>query len=154
MALVRMLMVVLVVLTLGVAAGCASSRSGKVYSRDQARQVQTVETGTVVQVETVKIEGTQGVVGGVAGGVLGGVAGSGVGAGTGRGLATVGGAIVGAGAGALAEKKVTEKKGLEIQVKLDSGAQIAIVQEADEPFAPGDKVRVIRGGDGTARVRH
>ena len=27
--------------------GCASSRSGQVYSRDEARQVQTVENGKI-----------------------------------------------------------------------------------------------------------
>ena len=63
---------------------CASSRSASVYSRDQARQSQTVETGIVAKVRSVTIEGTKTPVGAAAGGVLGGVAGSTIGGGKGK----------------------------------------------------------------------
>ena len=48
---------------------------------------------------------------------------------------------------------VTRKDALEITVKLDGGALIAIVQEADEAFKPGDKVRIVENAD-TSRVTH
>jgi len=137
-----------------VVAGCASSRSGNVYTRDQARTAQTVELGEVVSVREVLIEGTKTPIGAVAGGVLGGVLGSMVGGGKGQTLGTVVGAIGGAGAGAVAEEGVTRQKGLEITVKLDRGEALAIVQAADEAFAVGDRVRVLRGSDGTTRVTH
>ncbi len=83
--------------------GCASSRSGEVYSRDQARQAQSLQLGTVEFVKNVQIEGTQSGVGTVAGGVAGGVAGSTIGHGAGSTLASVGGAIVGSLAGNVGE---------------------------------------------------
>lgn len=132
--------------------GCASSRSGEVYSRDQARQVQTLQLGTVEFVKSVQIEGTQSGVGTVAGGVAGGVAGSTIGHGAGSTLAAVGGAIVGAVAGNVGEEAVTRRDGLEITVRLDNSDVIAVVQEADVPFVVGERVRVLTGSDGTTRV--
>ncbi len=133
-------------------AGCVSSRSSEVYSRDQARQAHTVETGTVESVKEVMIEGTKTPVGAAAGGVAGGVLGSTVGRGSGRALATVGGALLGAAGGAMAEEGITSKKGLEIVVKKDSGETIVVVQEADVQIYPNDRVRILRGPDGTTRV--
>lgn len=135
-------------------ASCASSRSANVYSRDQARQTQTVSQGVVTHVRSVLIEGTKTPVGAVAGGAIGGVAGSAVGGGTGRSLMTVVGAIAGAAAGTAAEEGITRKDGLEITVTLDNGAMIAVVQEADENFTVGERVKLIQSNDGTSRVTH
>ncbi len=132
--------------------GCASSRSGQVYSRDQARQVQTVETGTVESVREVMIEGTKTPIGGAAGAVTGGVLGSTVGSGSGRRVATVIGALAGAAAGAVAEEGITRKQALEIVVRKDSGQTIVVVQEADVAILAGDRVRIITAADGTTRV--
>jgi outer membrane lipoprotein SlyB len=133
-------------------AGCASSNSGEVYSRDQARRTQTVQMGTVQFVKNIQIEGTKSGVGAIGGGVAGGVAGSTIGGGKGSILAAVGGAALGAVGGAVAEEKFTKKNGLEITVKLDSGATIAVVQEADVMYSVGERVRVLTGSDGTTRV--
>ena len=132
--------------------GCASSRSGQVYSRDHARQVQTVEDGIVESVKEVTIEGTKTPIGTAAGGVVGGVLGSTVGGGSGRKIATVIGALAGAAAGTAAEEGITRKPGLEIIVKKDSGQTIVVVQEADVIFVAGDRVRIIAAPDGTTRV--
>ncbi len=132
--------------------GCASSNSGEVYSRDQARRTQTVQLGTVQFVKNIRIEGTKSGVGTVAGAVAGGVAGSTIGAGSGRTLAALGGAALGAVGGTVAEEQITKKTGLEITVKLDSGSSIAVVQGADVMFAVGERVRVLTGSDGTTRV--
>ncbi len=134
-------------------AACASSNSGSVYKRDDARKVQTVKTGVVESVRTVKLEGTKSPVGTVAGGAVGGIAGSSVGHGRGSAIGAVIGAVAGGVAGSAIEEGVTRKDALEITVKLDGGAMIAIVQEADEEFHPGDKVRIVEGGD-TSRVTH
>lgn len=135
-----------------VLSGCASSRSGEVYSRDQARRAQTVQLGTVESVKPVRIEGTKSGLGTVGGGVVGGVAGSTIGSGAGSTLAALGGAIVGAVAGTAGEEAVTRKNGLEITVKLDTGTMLVVVQEADVAYAPGDRVRVLTGPDGVTRV--
>ncbi|MFA5689865.1 MAG: glycine zipper 2TM domain-containing protein [Kiritimatiellales bacterium] len=133
-------------------AGCASSRSGEVYSRDQARKAQTVQMGTVEFVKEVRIEGTKSGAGTVGGGVAGGFLGSTVGAGRGSVIGTVVGSIAGAVAGSVAEEGITRRGGLEITVKLDSGGVIAVTQEADVLFSVGDRVRVLTGADGTTRV--
>lgn len=134
-------------------AGCASSNSGGVYSREQTRQAQTVKIGVVESVRGVKIEGTSSGVGTATGAVVGGVAGSTMGGGKGKILTSVVGAVVGGLAGSAAEEKLTGKDGLELTIKLDNGAMLAIVQEADEQFHPGDRVRVLEGG-GVTRVSH
>jgi outer membrane lipoprotein SlyB len=132
---------------------CASSNSGSVYSREDARKVQTVKTGIVESVRAVKLEGTKSPVGTVAGGVVGGVAGGSIGSGRGSAIGAVIGAVAGGIAGSAIEEGVTRKDALEITVKLDGGAMIAIVQEADEQFHPGDKVRIVENAD-TSRVTH
>ncbi|WP_025871283.1 glycine zipper 2TM domain-containing protein [Methylobacillus glycogenes] len=136
-----------------VLSGCMSSNSGDVYSRDEARKTQTVRLGVVESVRNVKLEGTKTPIGGGAGAVVGGIAGSSVGGGKGQAIATVLGALVGGLAGAAAEEGVTRKDGLEITVKLENGTMLAIVQEADVAFSPGDKVRLVESG-GTTRVTH
>ncbi|MEN8211391.1 MAG: glycine zipper 2TM domain-containing protein [Thermodesulfobacteriota bacterium] len=140
------------VITTAFITGCASSRSGQVYSRDEARQVQTVENGTVESVKEVMIEGTKTPIGAAAGGVTGGVVGNTVGSGSGRAIATVIGALAGAAAGSMAEEGITRKQGLEIIVRKDSGQTIVVVQEADVPIAVGERVRIITAPEGTTRV--
>ena len=132
---------------------CASSNSGSVYSRDEARKVQTVKTGVVESVRPVKLEGTKSPVGTIAGGAVGGIAGSSVGGGRGSAIAAVIGAVVGGLAGSVAEEGITRKDGLEITVKLDGGGLVAVVQEADESFKAGEKVRLVENGT-TTRVSH
>lgn len=132
---------------------CASSNSGSVYKRGEARTVQTVKMGVVESTRLVKLEGTKTPIGAGTGAVVGGVAGSTLGGGRGRTITTVLGALAGGLAGAAAEEGVTRKDGIEITVKLDSGTMIAVVQEADEEFNPGDRVRVLEA-NGVTRVSH
>ncbi len=135
-------------------AACASSNSGSVYSRDEARKVQTVKTGVIESVREVKLEGTKSPIGTVAGGAVGGIAGSSIGGDGKSGMVgAVIGAVVGGLAGAAAEEGLTRTNGLEITVKLDGGGMIAIVQEADEVFKAGEKVRILETG-GVTRVSH
>jgi outer membrane lipoprotein SlyB len=42
---------------------------------------------------------------------------------------------------------------VEVTVLLDSGKYVAVVQQADEPFRAGDRVRVLSGRNST-RVTH
>jgi outer membrane lipoprotein SlyB len=137
----------------GLLNACASSNSGDVYSRDEARKVQTIRKGVVESVRTVKLEGTKTPVGTAAGAVIGGVAGSTVGDGKGSAIAAVIGAVAGGLLGSAAEEGLTRKDALEITVKLDNGSLVAIVQEATEKFSPGDTVRLIDSG-GITRVSH
>jgi outer membrane lipoprotein SlyB len=132
---------------------CASTNSGSVYSRDEARKVQTIRTGVVESVRQVKLEGSKTPIGTVAGAAVGGIAGGSTGSGAGGTIAAVIGAVAGGLLGSAIEEGVTRKNGLEITIKLDGGALVAVVQEADEAFAPGDRVRLVESG-GITRVSH
>lgn len=146
----------LTVLTLALVialAGCASSRSGAAYSRDQARHMQDVQMGTIEHVREITIEGTQSGIGATAGGVVGGIGGSDIGQGKGSAAGAVVGAVIGGVAGAAIEEATTRKKGYEITVRLDTGRTVAIAQEADEEFKIGERVRIVTGG-GVTRVSH
>jgi outer membrane lipoprotein SlyB len=150
MQVVKVMAVVVMAAMLG---ACVSSNSGSVYKRGEARTVQTVKMGVVESVRQVKLEGTKSPVGTGAGAVVGGVAGNSIGGGRGRAITTVLGAVVGGLAGSAAEEGFTRKDGVEITVKLDSGNMIAVVQEADEQFNPGERVRILEA-NGVTRVSH
>ena len=47
----------------------------------------------------------------------------------------------------------TDKKAVSGSVKLDNGALLAIVQEADEVFKPGDRVRILSNGQNSRVTR-
>jgi outer membrane lipoprotein SlyB len=132
-------------------AGCATSKSGDVYSRDEALREQTVRLATVESVRPVTIQGTRSGIGAAAGGVVGGVAGSGVGQGRGSTVAGVLGAVAGGVAGQAIEEGTTRKPGVEITVRLQSGELRAIVQEETDKFVPGQRVRLLTSG-GVTRV--
>jgi len=142
-----------VLLSMLLTACMTESRSGNVYTRDQARTGQYVYYGTILRVEDVTIEGSNSGVGTVAGGVMGGVLGNSVGSGTGRAIATVGGAIVGGLAGSAIEKGATTTAGVELEVELDNGEIMVVVQENDAVYRVGDRVRLIRDNRGTVRIR-
>ena len=133
--------------------GCVTSRSGDVYTRDEALREQSVRFGVVEQVRPVTIEGTRSGFGAAAGAVAGGIGGSTIGHGKGSDVAAVVGAVAGGVAGQAIEEGATRRAAMEITVRLDGGQIIAVVQETTETFAPGDRVRIISGG-GSSRVSH
>ena len=150
----RLLLVSFSLTAMLLAGGCAtSSNSGSVYSSGQTRSEQSVRLGVVDSVRQVNIEGSKGPVGVLAGGAIGGIAGSNIGGGRGSTIGSILGAVAGGVAGNAIENKVTEKKGIEITVRLENGELRAITQEADEEFRPGERVRLLSSG-GTTRVTH
>ncbi len=144
---------VAVLICTAVLTGCAPGLGGGSYTRDEARREQNVRMGIVESVRPVQIEGTRSGIGPAAGAVIGGVAGSGVGGGRGSTVAAVIGSVAGGVAGQAAEEMGTRSTGVEVTVKLNSGALVAIVQEADETFKAGDRVRILSDGR-TSRVTH
>ncbi|MFA7279981.1 MAG: glycine zipper 2TM domain-containing protein [Sterolibacterium sp.] len=134
--------------------GCATSQSASSYSQSQTQREMNVRLGVVESVRSVTIEGNKSGAGSAVGGVLGGIAGSNVGGGDrGSAVGTILGAVGGAVAGHALEENFSKKAGLEITVKFDNGSVSAIIQEADEQFHVGDKVRILSGG-GKTRVTH
>lgn len=133
-------------------AGCAS-QSGSAYSRNETLKEMSVRQGVIESVRQVSIEGTQTGAGTIAGGAIGGIAGSNVGKGKGSTVGAILGVVGGAVAGSLIEGASTKKNGVEITVKLDNGSLVAITQEGDEPYRPGERVRILSDGR-TSRVSH
>jgi len=132
--------------------GCAAPGLGSgSYSRTEARREQSVRMGVVESVREVTLEGTRSGIGPAAGAIVGGIAGSSVGQGRGSAIGAVVGGVAGGVAGQAAEQLGTKKQGLEITVKLDNGQYVAITQEADQTFRPGDRVRILSDG-ATSRV--
>ena len=132
-------------------AGCITHESANVYDKHEAGREQTVRLATVDSVRKVTLEGSQSGVGAAAGGAVGGISGSQVGHGAGSSVAAVLGTVAGGVAGNMLEHNATSKDALEITVKLDSGEMRAIVQEADQQFTPGQRVRLLSSG-GVTRV--
>lgn len=133
--------------------GCAYHGGSADYRAYETRGEQSVRFGVVESVRGVRIDPRETGVGTAGGAVLGGIAGSNVGGGSGQVAGAIGGAILGGIIGQNIEKSANERQGLEVTVLLDSGKYIAVVQEADESFRAGDRVRILSGRRNT-RVTH
>jgi outer membrane lipoprotein SlyB len=138
-----------------VLSGCAvSPNSGSVYKSYQTQGEQSVRMGVVESVRNVMIDHGQSGVGTMAGAALGGVAaGSSIGQGNGALAAGIVGAVAGGLLGQHIEQSANTRPGLEITVRLDNGSLTAVTQDADEPFSPGERVRLLSSGR-TTRVTH
>lgn len=135
-------------------AGCATpSNSSAVYDASQVQREQIVRFGTIESVRQVTIQRPENGVGTLAGAGVGGVAGSAIGGGRGSIIGAIVGAVAGGVAGNAIENSANNRPGYELTVRLDDGAMRAIVQEADESFRPGDRVRILSRG-GVSRVTH
>ena len=133
--------------------GCAYNAGSRDYRGYQVMGEQSVRFGIVESVRDVNIAPHETGVGTAGGAVLGGIAGSNVGQGSGQVAGAIGGAILGGIIGQNVERSANQRQGLEVTVLLDSGKYVAVVQQADEQFRPGDRVRVL-SGRGTTRVTH
>lgn len=135
------------------AAGCAQPRGSADYRGYEVMGEQSVRFGVVETVRAVRIQPRDTGVGSAAGAFVGGIAGSHAGRGTGEIVGAIGGAIIGSIVGHGIERSANEVPGVEVTVLLDSGRYIAVVQQADEAFRAGDRVRVLSGRNAT-RVTH
>ena len=150
------ILILLSILALG---GCATGGfSPDVVSRDAAAKSQYVQSGVVVSVRNVTIEGDRDS-GNLFGSILGAIVGSNIGGEddeTTREVGAVVGTAVGSVVGQNVGESLSRKAGVEIIIKLDTNErEISIVQEmpedVDYSFRAGDKVRIVRS-DGKARV--
>ncbi len=134
-------------LALGLAA-CVPMPGPAVYGPGQASRAQSVEFGVVESVRDVRIAGYQTGAGAVSGAMVGSIAGSYVGGSwNANAVASIIGAILGGVVGSAMEEGVNARPGVEITIRLESGALVAVVQQPEEPaFRPGDRVRVLSDG--------
>ena len=128
----RVLVVSMVGLSL---VGCVNNDtlSGDVYTASEAKQVQNVSYGTIVNVRQVQIQGgdDSNVIGAIGGAVLGGFLGNTIGGGTGRSLATAAGAVAGGVAGQGVQSAMNKTQGVELEIRKDDGNTIMVVQKHD-----------------------
>ncbi|MBJ7308948.1 glycine zipper 2TM domain-containing protein [Rugamonas sp. CCM 8940] len=150
-SLLSLSLIAAVTVTLG---GCVvAPNSGSVYSARQAQNEQTVRMGTVESVREVSIDKGNSGTGTLSGAALGGLAGAAVGGGRGSIATGIVGAVAGGMIGNKVESDISKGKGIEITVRLDNGDLRAIVQDADEAFRAGERVRLLSDGRKT-RVSH
>ncbi|HSC80382.1 MAG TPA: hypothetical protein VLC08_08515, partial [Chitinolyticbacter sp.] len=127
------------------------SDSANVYTCDQMRAVAIVQSGVIDQMREVRMEDSTGI-GAVAGGVIDGIAaGRNIGGGSGQIVSGILGSILGGLLGNVIEENVMSKQALEISLTLDNGQRMVVVQEADQPIIPNQRVDVISDGQ-TTRV--
>jgi len=136
-------------------AGCANSApSGRAYSVYQTQNEQIVRMATIESIRNVAIVNPDTGVGTMSGAALGGLGGSQIGGGNGAVAVGILGAVAGGVIGNHVEHNANTRPGLEITVRLDSGELRAITQLADEPFRPGERVRLLTDGYHRTRVTH
>ncbi|WP_414163807.1 outer membrane lipoprotein SlyB [Superficieibacter sp. BNK-5] len=132
-------------------AGCVnnSGLSGDVYSASEAKQVQNVTYGTIVNVRPVQIQGgnDSNAIGAIGGAVLGGFLGNTIGGGAGRSLATAAGAVAGGVAGQGVQGSMNKTQGVELEIRKDDGNTIMVVQkQGDSKFSAGQRVAMASNG--------
>ena len=133
---------------------CAHPMGVAEYRAHAAMGEQSVRYGVVDTVREVTIRARETGVGSASGAMIGSIAGSHAGHGHHSSVAGfIGGAILGAIIGSEVERSANERPGVELTVLLDSGRTIAVVQDAEERFRAGDRVRVL-SGRGLTRVTH
>ena len=134
-------------------AGCSSTLpSAKSYERGETKRAMRVRYAEVVDIRPVRIEGESGFIGEKGGAAVGYTVGRTVGDGSGSKIAGAVGGVAGAVAGTAIEEKLTEQDGYQITVRLDSGRELVVVQPADLSFGVGERVRLLTGSGGRARV--
>jgi len=132
---------------------CGVGETNTTYQRGQIGKRGSTSTGTIVAMEVINIEGTEGV-GTLAGGVAGGAAGSMIGGNTAVNIiGAVGGAVLGGMLGNATEKAITSDTAFEFLVQQDkTGDVISVVQSNELGLQPGDHVILVEI-DGVTRIR-
>lgn len=140
---------------------CARQISGTTYSGAAVGEITKTYEGIIEKISPVSVEEGKGTLqeqttGLVAGGVAGGVIGSTIGKGRGNTLATLGGAGLGALAGALTQKSLSQQNALEYVVRMTSGPTngklITIVQGYQPALSVGQAVFVHKSQRGRSRI--
>ena len=132
---------------------CGVGETNTTYQRGQIGKRGSTSTGTIVAMEVINVEGTEGV-GTLAGGIAGGAAGSMIGGNTAVNIiGAVGGAVLGGVIGNATEKAITSDTSFEFLVQEDkSGDIISVVQSNELELQPGDHVILVEI-DGVTRIR-
>lgn len=137
---------------------CAPKIGGDDYSVRGIGEASQVLRGTIVSARPITVQGKsleqQGQLGtgAVIGAGAGAVAGSLIGHGATPWITGTLGALAGGAAGHMIEKQATEQQGMEYTIKLDSGSEMSVSQGLSPALAVGQRVRVITSAKERSRV--
>ncbi|MEL0238306.1 MAG: hypothetical protein VW963_10280 [Candidatus Neomarinimicrobiota bacterium] len=129
------------------------SYSPDVVSRSDAQRTQYVVLGTIVDINSVTIEGDR-EIGAYAGAFIGGAAGKNI---TDSELesdvAAILGGLVGSAVGSKIGSNITSKDGVELIIETDAGRLLSIIQEKNQSYSysVNQRVKIIKG-NGKSRV--
>ena len=127
---------------------CAANTQNQFTSAEVGQQVE-VEFGKIVAIRHVKIQHKDTGVGAGAGMLAGAGAGSAIGNGNGNGIAILGGMVIGGIAGAVAEHKLQNLRGIAYTITKRNGKTVVITQNIgkdDEPLSKGQSVMIETSG--------
>lgn len=131
--------------------GCTNTShlSGDVHSASASGRVQQVYYGTLISARSVQIQAgdENNIMGALTGGVLGGMVGNTMGGGSGRRLTTTSGTIAGGLTGQAVQARMNRIQGIELEIRLDSGSNIVVVQrQGPTRFSTGQRVAIAMSG--------
>ncbi len=137
----------LLTLLMFVLSACAPKVGAYDVSASASREMQEIMYGHVTAVHHVRInnDGSKGETLGLVGGaVIGAIIGNMFGGGAGKTLATIGGGLAGSAAGYGIGHATQNQEGYEIEVKLENGKRVSVVQGTDQQFQLGQPVKIVK----------
>ncbi len=131
---------------------CGIGNTNTTYQSYQVGSQGVVETGRIISMTPVKVEGDS-AIGTLAGAGMGAAAGSMIGGNTAVNIiGGVAGAVVGGVVGSATEKAITQDTAYEFIIQKNNGQMISVVQTNELNLRPGDQVLINRI-NGTTKIR-
>lgn len=142
------------VLACALATTACQRPSQNAYREGEIGRTSAVSFGTVLAVRPIDIIGKNTGGGALIGAGAGAGAASYAGTGSGNTWAIAGGLLAGAVAGGLAEQAMSDRKGIEYTIVLESGVTLTVAQEApaNEPVMPVGARVIVQNSGGYQRV--
>lgn len=154
----KVISIILAITAMNFLTACAPKVGGNDYSIRGVGEVGQVFPGTITSVKPITISAKpteqQGQIGtgAVIGAGAGAVAGSLIGHGATPWITGTLGALAGGAAGHMIEKQATEQQGFVYEVKLDQGGSLSVSQGVEPALAVGQRVKVITSAKDRSRV--
>lgn len=149
----RKFTVTLALATAFAVSACGPQNTGSTYGRGEVNRAGFVDSGRIVSMREVAVEGSNTGVGTAVGAGTGAVAGSAIGRSNRANiLGGIGGAVVGGVVGYGVEKAITQGKATEFVIQTDSGQSLVVVQTNEDRIQPGERVTLVTTG-GKTRVQ-
>jgi outer membrane lipoprotein SlyB len=140
-----------------VSVAACSHPSSTTYGDSEVGQTMETSQGSVVSSRVVDVAGEPGFIGAGAGAAVGAAGGGLAVNGPASLLVAIVGGLVGAGIGYMAEKRISDRDGIEYLLQMDDGRLVTLVQnreDGEQPLADGTPVLVQLNGQYTRVMAH